>query len=107
VPLVYVENYLPQLERDILQINDAITQPMPDLVRHALDGELQKLVRMRDVLLGGDEKSVLHSLRAKLRYARQRSKGERDRAKRKELEREEKNLEAEIARQVKVEGSKG
>jgi hypothetical protein len=104
---VYVENYLRQLERDIEQIKAAIPQPMPDLICNALEGELQKLVRMRDVLLGSAEKSVLHSLRAKLRYTRERLKAERNPAKKKELGRDEKNLEAEIAKQVEREESKG
>ena len=98
---MFVENYLPQLERDIEQATASLSQPMPDAVRTALQGELGKLQRMREVLLGVDDKSLLHQLRGKLRWTRKRLREEREPAKKKELDREVKNLEAEIERQVK------
>jgi hypothetical protein len=98
---MFVENYLPQLERDIEQVTTSLGQPMPDAVRTALQGELGKLQRMREVLLGADDKSLLHQLRGKLRWTRKRLSEEREPAKKKELDREVKNLEAEIERQVK------
>jgi hypothetical protein len=98
---MFVENYLPQLERDIEQATASLSQPMPDAVRTALEGELGKLQRMREVLLGVDDKSLLHQLRGKLRWTRKRLREEREPAKKKELDREVKNLEAEIERQVK------
>ena len=42
---MFVENYLPQLERDIEQATASLSQPMPDAVRTALQGELGKLQR--------------------------------------------------------------
>ena len=98
---MFVENYLPQLERDIEQATTSLGQPMPDAVRTALQGELGKLQRMREALLGADDKSVLHQLRGRLRWTRKRLSEERDPAKKKELSTEVKNLEAEIERQVK------
>ena len=98
---MFVENYLPQLERDIEQATASLSQPMPDAVRTALQGELGKLQRMREVLLGVDDKSLLHQLRGKLRWTRKRLREEREPAKKKELDREVKNHEAEIERQVK------
>ena len=58
-------------------------------------------------MVGGNEKSVLHSLRAKLRYTRERLKAELAPVKKKELERELESIEAEIEKQVKWEESKG
>jgi hypothetical protein len=98
---MFVENYLPQLERDIEQVTTSLGQPMPDAVRTALQGELGKLQRMREVLLGVDDKSLLHQLRGQLRWRRLRLSEERDPAKKKELDREVKALETEIERQVK------
>jgi hypothetical protein len=98
---MFVENYLPQLERDIEQATESLSQPMPDSVRIGLTGELGKLQRMREALLGAEDKSLLHQLRGKLRWTRKRLREERDSAKKKELDREVKNLEAEIERQVK------
>lgn len=98
---MYVEQYLPLLERDIEQITANVNQPMPDVVRYALEGELQKLVSMRTILLGSDEKkSLLHSLRANLRYARKRLSAEKEHTKRKEIEREIRRIEFEITKQV-------
>jgi hypothetical protein len=74
---------------------------MPDAVRTALSAELGKLQRMREVLLGADDKSLLHQLRGKLRWTRKRLSEEREPAKKKTLDREVKNLEEEIERQVK------
>ena len=98
---MFVENYLPQLERDIEQATESLSQPMPDSVRTGLTAELGKLQRMREALLGADDKSVLHSIRGRLRWTRKRLSEERDPAKKKELSTEVKNLEAEIERQVK------
>ena len=98
---MFVENYLPQLERDIEQATSALEEQMPDSVRGALESELQKLHRIREVLVGGDEKSVLHQLRARLRWARKRLTEERDPAKRKELDREVKAIEGQIEKQAR------
>jgi hypothetical protein len=102
---MFVENYLPLLERDIEQATESLSQPMPDPIRTALQSELAKLQRMREALLGADDKSLLHQLRGRLRWTRKRLREERDSAKKKELDREVKSLEAEIERQVKREES--
>lgn len=104
---MYVEQYLPLLERDIQQITTNIDQPMPEPVRYALEAELRKLEAMRSVLMGGDEKkSVLHSLRANLRYTRKRAREEKDHKKKLELEKEIRRLEFEIAKGVQQSESK-
>ena len=101
---MFLETYLPMLERDIEMAQRNIDQPMPEEIRNALLTELQKLTRMRDVILGTDEKkSVLHSLRANLRYARKRLEGEKDHTKRKEIEREIRRLDFEITKHVHAE----
>jgi hypothetical protein len=103
---MFVEKYLPQLERDIEQAAASLNEPMPEAIRTALEGELGKLQRVREVLLGMDDKNLLHQLRGKLRWTRQRLKDEKEPVKKKELDREVKTLEAEIERQVALDTKK-
>lgn len=97
--VVYVEFYISKLNSDIDQIENALEQPMPDAIRSGLEGELRKLQAMQEILLG-EERSLLHSLRGKLRWTRKRLHDEKDPTKRKELERQIKDVQGEIARQA-------
>jgi len=99
---MFLEHYMPLLERDIEQATTSLSQPMPDPVRTALEGELERLHRMREVLTS-EQKSVLHALRGRLRWSRKRLADAADSGKKKEIEREIRNIEAEIARHVQRE----
>ena len=76
------------LTHDVDECREALGQPMPDNVRAGLTGELRKLETLQAALAGEFEKSTLHSLRAKLRYARIRLSQARDAKKKKILEEE-------------------
>jgi hypothetical protein len=97
---VFIEKYWPMLTKDIDEATDALSQTLPDTIRQGLEGELKKLQALYAVLSGVEEKSTLHQLRAKLRWATVRLEKERDPAKQKKMEHEIQDIKAEIKREV-------
>ena len=74
--------------KDIDEANEALAQTLPDSVRTGLEDELRKLKELNTVLSGAEDKSTIHQLRAKLRWARERLANEREAVRRKSLEKE-------------------
>jgi hypothetical protein len=101
---LYLEKYFPLLVKDIDDVTDVLAQSLPDAVRMGLESELKKLQALNAVLSGEGEKSVLHQLRANLRWARQRVEKEKDPHKRKEIEREVHAIESEIEKETEKRG---
>jgi hypothetical protein len=100
---LFVDKYLALLTKDIAAISSALAEQMPQTVRDALEIEFEKLQTLQSFLIEETtDKSVLHQLRARLRWARKRLSEEREPAKKKELERGMKQLEAKIAREVRA-----
>jgi hypothetical protein len=96
---VFIERYFPLLSKDISAVNDALGQTLPAAVRTALEDELKKLQALSAVL-NGDEKSAIHQLRAKLRWARTRLKTAKDASSRRKTETEIAGIEANIKREA-------
>ena len=69
--MVYIEKYFAMVNNDINECELALEQSLPDSIRSGLEDEDRKLKRLREVL-EGEGKSVLHSLRAKYRWERDR-----------------------------------
>jgi hypothetical protein len=103
---MYVEKYYPLLARDIEDATDALTESLPDAVRAGLESELKKLSALNAVLSGDADKSTVHQLRAKLRWARQRLSAEKDTSKKKKIEAEVSAIEADIRKEVERKGRK-
>jgi hypothetical protein len=93
---MYIEKHLPLLTSDIEQASRALEENMPDQIRAALEGELRRLQQAQAILMGVEDKSLLHQLRARLRWARMRIEEERDPAKKKTLQAGLKQLETQI-----------
>jgi hypothetical protein len=77
-----------------------LAQKLPDSVRDGLETELKKLQTLNNVLLGTNEKSSLHQLRAKLRWARKRLTIEKNSAKRQKIENEISEIQEEIKKDM-------
>lgn len=97
---MYTDKYYPMLAKDIEDCIDALSQTMPDSIRAGLETELRKLQTLNAALNGEMDKSQLHSLRANLRWARQKLVGEHDSAKRRKIEAEIMRIEAEISKEA-------
>jgi hypothetical protein len=104
---VYVEKYFPMLARDIDELQEALQEPMPPRVKTGLEDELRRLQELSRVLSGADDKSAIHQLRAKLRWARQRLANTKDGSGRRKVEAEIGEIEANIEREVERRGRKG
>jgi hypothetical protein len=85
---MFIEQYFGLFNRDIERLTDLIDKPMPEELRTGLEDELRKIQELYRVLTGEDSKSVLHQMRAKLRWAKVRLEEEKDPAKRRTLEHE-------------------
>jgi hypothetical protein len=97
---IYIEKYFALVTKDIESATDALEQPLPDSIRTGLIDELRKLAALNAVLTGESAKSVVHSLRAKLRYARIRLKAAKGVNDRKEIEGEISELERAIRQEA-------
>ena len=98
---MFVEHYFPLVTRHIEEATDALKQDLPDAIRTGLENELRKLQAIFAILNGEMDKSVVHSLRAQLRWTRQRLKQSKDAATRKRLEAEIAQIENDIQREGK------
>lgn len=96
---MFVEKYFSLLSKDITDCEEALSQPMPEQIRRGLEDELRRLQSLNEVLSGAQDKSALHQARARLRWARQRLSGERDAVKKKKIEQEIHEIEADIRRE--------
>lgn len=104
---IYIEKYFPLLAKDIDESAEALAATLPEQVRLAIEDERRKLLALNAVLTGEDGETVLRKMRARLRWARTRMAGERDAVKRKKLEHEVSDLEAQIKKEAERQKSLG
>jgi hypothetical protein len=104
---MYVEKYFPMLSKDIADCEDALAATLPDQIRTGLEDELRRLQDLNRVLSGEGDKSVIHQLRAKLRWKRTALGDERDAVKRKKIEHEIQAIESDIKKEVERRERKG
>lgn len=104
---IYIEKYFPLLAKDIEDSAEALAATLPEQVRLAIEDERRKLLALNAVLTGEDSKAILFKMRANLRWKRHALGNERDAVKRKKLEHEVSDLEAQIKKEAERQKSLG